>query len=98
LQADQLLRERRYPIGVTAAPTKVHPQVATIAPTQVRKRLNERRNESLRQGIVFVERHEHADAPHPLPLLRPCRERPVFAMKGHYVVGTMGTYGLDQGG
>jgi len=30
LQADQLLRERSYPIGVTAAPTKVHPHVAAV--------------------------------------------------------------------
>ena len=36
LHADQLLRERSYPIVVTAAPTKVHPHVATIGPTQVR--------------------------------------------------------------
>jgi hypothetical protein len=32
---DQLLRERWYPIGVTAARPKVHPYVATIGPTQV---------------------------------------------------------------
>jgi hypothetical protein len=38
LQADQLLRERLYPIGVSAGPTKVHPHVAAIGPPQVRKR------------------------------------------------------------
>jgi hypothetical protein len=38
LQADQLLRERSYPIDVTAGPTKVDPHVAAIGPTQVRKR------------------------------------------------------------
>jgi hypothetical protein len=37
LQADQLLYNRWYPIGVAAAPTKVHPQVAAIGPTQVHK-------------------------------------------------------------
>ena len=47
LQVDQLLRERSYPIGVTAAPSKVHPHVAAIRPTQVRKRLRERRDASL---------------------------------------------------
>src|SRR5439155_14922369 len=41
LQADQLLRERSYPIDVTAAPTKVDPHVAATGPTQVRKRLSE---------------------------------------------------------
>src|ERR1700751_4613463 len=34
LQADQLLRERSYSIYVAAAPTKVHPHVAAIDPTQ----------------------------------------------------------------
>jgi hypothetical protein len=35
LQADQLLRERSYPIDVNAAPTKVYPHVAAIGPIQV---------------------------------------------------------------
>ena len=34
LQADQLLRERSYPIGVIPAhPPEVHPHVAAIGPT-----------------------------------------------------------------
>jgi hypothetical protein len=63
LEADQLLRERWCPIGVIAVPPKVHPHVAANDPTQARKRLSECRNESLPHGIVFVARHEHADAP-----------------------------------
>jgi hypothetical protein len=43
LQTDQLLRERPYPIDVSAAPTNIHPHVAAIGPTQVSKRLSERR-------------------------------------------------------
>jgi hypothetical protein len=66
LQADQLLRECSYPIVVSARPTKVHPHVTAIGPTEVGKRLSERRD-----ATVFVERHEHADAPHSLTLLRP---------------------------
>src|SRR5262249_43022312 len=76
LQADQLLRERSYPIGVSAVPPKVHPQVAAIGPTEARKRLNERRNVSLQHGVVFVAPHEHADTPYALALLRARRERP----------------------
>jgi hypothetical protein len=76
LQADQLLRERSNPIDVTAGPTKVHPHVAAIAPTQVRKRLSEGGVAKLPLRIVFVERHEHADAAYPLGLLRLRRERP----------------------
>ena len=65
-----------HPIGVTAARTKVHPHVAAIGPTQVRKCLNDRRDARLHHGIVFVVRHEHADAPHTVALLRVRRERP----------------------
>ena len=39
---------------------KVNPHIAAIGPTQVRKRLSERRDARLQQGIVFVERHEYA--------------------------------------
>src|SRR5215472_615726 len=76
LQADQLLRERSYPIDVTAAPPNVHPHVAAIGPTQVRKRLRKRREASLLQGIVFFATDEHTDAPHALALLRTRRDRP----------------------
>jgi hypothetical protein len=31
---------------------------------------------SLRQGIVFVVRHQHVDAPYPLVLLHAGRQRP----------------------
>ena len=75
LQADQLLRERSYPTGVIAVPPKVDPHVPTFGPTQVRKRLPERRDPSLK-GIVFVAPGEQADAPHAVALLRPRRHRP----------------------
>jgi hypothetical protein len=76
LQTDQLLRRRSYPVDVNAAPPKVHPHVAAIGPTQARKRLSERRDKKLPIRIVFVGGHEHADAPQPVALLRPRRERP----------------------
>src|SRR5262249_37192389 len=69
LEADHLPRERSYPIDVPAAPTKVDPHVAAIGPAQVPKRLRERRNQTLRRGS-FVDRHEDANPPHPVPLLR----------------------------
>jgi hypothetical protein len=76
LQADQLLRERSYPIDVTAAPTKVHPHVAAIGQTQVHKPLRERGEATLPLRIGFFARQEHADPPHPVALLRVRRERP----------------------
>jgi hypothetical protein len=57
LQADQLSREGSYPIGVTAAPAKVHHHVAAIGPARIRKRLSERRDARLIHGIVFVAPH-----------------------------------------
>jgi hypothetical protein len=74
-KTDQLLRERSYPIGVIAKPPKVHPYVAAIGPTQARKRLRERRVARLRLRIIFIERHEHADPPHAVALLRARRDR-----------------------
>ncbi len=44
-------------------------------PTKACKRWCERRDASLRQGMVF-DRDEHADAAHAVALLRPSRERP----------------------
>jgi hypothetical protein len=83
LQTDQLVRERSHPIGVSAAPPKVHPHVAAVGPTQVRKRLRERSEHVPRQatynlprGIVFVARPEHADAPYAVGLVRIRRYRP----------------------
>ena len=76
MQADQLLRQRSYPIDVTAGPPKVHAHVAAIGPTEAHKRLRERKDASLRNEIVFVVRHEHADAPHAVALLRSRHHRP----------------------
>jgi hypothetical protein len=76
LQADQLLRERSYPIDVTTTPTKLHAHVAAIGPTYVRKGLSERRDASLPHGIGFVARHEHADPPYAVALLRARRAPP----------------------
>jgi hypothetical protein len=54
LQADQLLRERSYPIDVTATPTKVHPHIAAINPTQIRKCLRERGEAALIHWVVSL--------------------------------------------
>jgi hypothetical protein len=79
LQTDQLPGERSYPIGVTAAPTKINPHVAAIGPTQFRKRLREPRDDILSRGIVFVAPNEHADASYAFALLRPRHDRPPTA-------------------
>jgi hypothetical protein len=59
---------------VSSPPTEGPSHVAANGPTQVRRRLSECRDATLRLGIVFVVWHEHGDAPHAVALLR--RERP----------------------
>jgi hypothetical protein len=76
LGGNQLLRDRPYPVDVTAGQPKVHPHVAAIGPTQARKRLRECRRATLHLRIVSVAPPEHADAPHPLALLRARRDWP----------------------
>ena len=76
LQADQLFREHPHPVEIAGSPTNIHPHVAAIGPAQVCKGLSERGELSLPHGIVFVARHEHADAPYAVALLRARRKRP----------------------
>src|SRR5262249_40110247 len=51
-------------------------QVAAVAPAQLLEGLHQRREAGLSFRIVRWQVHEHADAPHPLALLRPRREWP----------------------
>jgi hypothetical protein len=76
LRPGQLLRECSYLIDVAACPTKVYPHIAAIGPTQVCKRLSERRDASLPLRIVFVRWDEHADATYSVGLLRGYHKRP----------------------
>src|SRR5262249_47501124 len=64
------------PIGITGAPAGVDPHVAAINPAQFLQPLQECREASLALRIVCRQAHEHADAPHALPLLRARRGRP----------------------
>src|SRR5262249_59199571 len=48
----------------------------SVGPAQLRQRLGKRQEAGLPGRIVCGERHEHADAPHALALLRARRKRP----------------------
>ena len=61
---------------VGRGPAGVDPQVAAVAPAQLLQGLCERREAGLSFRIVRGQIHEHADAPHPLRLLRARRQRP----------------------
>src|SRR5262249_34007165 len=61
------------------SPAGVDAHVAADGPAEERQRLQERPDEGLKLRIVRGRGQEHADAPHPLALLRARRERP----RGH---------------
>ena len=54
----------------------VDPHVAAVGPAQLLQPLQERRDAGLSFRIVRGRGHQHANAPHPLGLLRARRERP----------------------
>jgi len=63
-------------VGVSGGPTGVDLHVATDRPARLLQPLRKRRDAGLHYRIVRGQRHEHANAPHPLRLLRTRRERP----------------------
>ena len=62
--------------GIGCGPAGIDPHVTADGPTQVLQRLQERPDASLKFRIVRGRGQEHADAPHPLALLRLSRQRP----------------------
>src|SRR4029077_8419810 len=82
IREDDLWRKRNYfrclfEGGCNACTkTDVELNIATFDPTQFLQTLNEHRNAVLCHLIVGIQRDEYTNAPHPLRLLRACRERP----------------------
>jgi hypothetical protein len=74
-QSHEFHRIGAYARGVGTAPAIVEADVAAVAPTELFKRLPQRRLVRLCVRIALGERTKHADAPHALALLRPRRER-----------------------
>jgi len=66
-------------IGFCPGPTDVELHIAADGPAQLLQALGKCCDPGLAEGIPCSERHEHADAPHALALLRARRERP----RGH---------------
>src|SRR4029450_1037189 len=75
-ERDQFCRGLTNALGIPCGPAVLDPQVATDSPAPFLQPLQKRANASLSFRIVRGQMHEHADAPHPLALLRSRRERP----------------------
>src|SRR5262249_10238202 len=68
--------QRMRAVNVARSPVIVRPDVASFRPTQVLQRLAGCRNARLCLRIALGKPHQHADAPHPVRLLRARHERP----------------------
>src|SRR5207244_8241888 len=66
------------PIGVTDAPADIDADIAALRPAQLRELLQEGGEARLKFRVVGAGRHEHANASHPLGLLRARRARPSY--------------------
>ena len=75
-ERDQFRRVSANVGGIGCGPAGVDPHVAADGPAQLRQPLQERPDPGLKFRIVRGCGQEHADAPHPLGLLRARRERP----------------------
>jgi hypothetical protein len=77
MERNQLLRVFAHVRGIPHAVAKIDLHIAADDPTQFLQGLCERRIALLRVGVSCNRpAREHTDAPHPLALPRPCRERP----------------------
>ena len=65
-----------YSVGIAGTPAILDPHVATDVPAQLLQALVKCCDAGRRFAIVRGERHENADTPHSVRLLRPRRERP----------------------
>src|SRR5262249_57778761 len=73
---DQFPRVSASEARIARTPAAVDANVAAVGPAQLPQPLQERRQTGLAYRIVLGVWHEHADASHPLALLRAHRERP----------------------
>jgi hypothetical protein len=75
-ESEQFLGISVKAAGIAHCPAIIDAEVAAVDPAQVAQSLLKGSDPQSRLWIIGGERHEHADVPHPLRLLRPRRERP----------------------
>jgi hypothetical protein len=74
LKRGQFRRVSASLVRLASRPTDLNPHVAADGPPQQRQLLQERPDAGLKYQIIRGCVQEHADAPHPLGLLRARRE------------------------
>jgi hypothetical protein len=76
LQGNQLFRKRLKLIYSPGREASIETKIAALRPSELFKRLPERRQACLRFRIVFGVAGQYTDAPHAVGLLRVDRKRP----------------------
>src|SRR4029077_6862360 len=76
LRRDQLFRKRLMLTAIVAREADLDVSITALGPSALFQPLPKRHKARLRFRIVFGVGHHHADAPHALGLLSPCRKRP----------------------
>src|SRR5262249_39570500 len=76
LQSNEFYCKSLHRLRVKRCPAGIDPDVAPLRPPEFLELLAERRDIGLSLQIAFAIRHQHADEPPPLALLRPRRQRP----------------------
>ena len=72
VQFDELFRESLNSIGVGISPAIVDANILTICPTEFLEPLLKYRYALADVSIAFRDRHQYANAPHAIGLLRTC--------------------------
>src|SRR5262249_18120076 len=75
-ERNQFARILAHGCETACTPALIDPQVAPDSPAQLLQFLQKGAKSGLSFGIVRGQRHEHADAPHAVGLLRARRQRP----------------------
>jgi hypothetical protein len=76
LQRHKFLRESLQQCRIGCGPANVEPYLAAVGPPELLEFLPKRRDKGLSLRVVLGRRHQHADSPHPVSLLRACGNRP----------------------
>src|SRR5262249_16142695 len=75
LQCDELLRIPSHRLRVEPGPANFYPNIVAVHPSELLKPLGEYRHVGLIRRVALRSRHQDAEAPHPVALLRMRPER-----------------------
>src|SRR5262249_12624151 len=75
LQCDELLRIPSHRLRIEPGPANFYPNILPVHPSELLKSLPEYRHVGLILRVALGSRHQDAEAPHPVSVVRARRER-----------------------